>query len=193
MKTADLSLITEESVSHNTDIFKKVMLRNGDVPNITCFSQARLIPGQTVTPHAHDDMHEIFFTQQGSGVITVDGHDYPLKPGVCVAASPGETHAIKNNGESDLLLVYFGVTEKQAISAEFWIKTLDLKPHPEGGFYRETYRSEEFVGETSCRQGSAETGIYARPFIIFLKETIFRRFTGSNRMNSGISIPARRS
>lgn len=26
-------------------------------------------------------------------------------------------------------------------SAEFWIQHLDMKPHPEGGFYRETYKS----------------------------------------------------
>jgi predicted cupin superfamily sugar epimerase len=26
-------------------------------------------------------------------------------------------------------------------TAEYWIQHLDLRPHPEGGFYRETYRS----------------------------------------------------
>jgi len=29
--------------------------------------------------------------------------------------------------------------------AEAWIKELDLEPHPEGGFYRETYRAEEIL------------------------------------------------
>lgn len=29
--------------------------------------------------------------------------------------------------------------------AEFWINHLKLNPHPEGGFYRETYRSEESI------------------------------------------------
>lgn len=28
-------------------------------------------------------------------------------------------------------------------TADFWIKTFELKPHPEGGYYRETYRSLE--------------------------------------------------
>jgi hypothetical protein len=35
--------------------------------------------------------------------------------------------------------------------AEFWIKSLQLAPHPEGGYYRETYRSEGsylFAGTT---------------------------------------------
>src|SRR4051794_15083881 len=30
-------------------------------------------------------------------------------------------------------------------TAEYWIKYLDLKAHPEGGFYRETYRSNEKI------------------------------------------------
>ena len=29
--------------------------------------------------------------------------------------------------------------------AEYWIKHLDLRPHPEGGFYKETYRSAEKI------------------------------------------------
>ncbi len=30
--------------------------------------------------------------------------------------------------------------------AEYWIKHLDLQPHPEGGFFKETYRSPEQIG-----------------------------------------------
>lgn len=30
-------------------------------------------------------------------------------------------------------------------SAEYWIDHLQLRPHPEGGFYRETYRSKENI------------------------------------------------
>jgi uncharacterized protein len=29
--------------------------------------------------------------------------------------------------------------------AEYWIKELQLLPHPEGGFYRETYRADEHI------------------------------------------------
>ena len=34
---------------------------------------------------------------------------------------------------------------KAALTAEQLIRLLDLKPHPEGGFFRETYRSDEFI------------------------------------------------
>lgn len=48
---------------------------------------------------------------------------------------------------------------------EYWIKNLDLLPHPEGGYYKETYRSELSVNLETIeenRQGSRSlcTGIY---------------------------------
>lgn len=32
-------------------------------------------------------------------------------------------------------------------SAAYWIEKLQLQPHPEGGYYRETYRAEEKIGK----------------------------------------------
>ncbi len=31
--------------------------------------------------------------------------------------------------------------------ADFWIRTLNLEPHPEGGYFREIFRSEEYIHE----------------------------------------------
>jgi uncharacterized protein len=38
---------------------------------------------------------------------------------------------------------------KVEFSAEQLIRVLDLKPHPEGGYYRETYRCEESISHAS--------------------------------------------
>lgn len=45
--------------------------------------------------------------------------------------------------------------------AKYWIEKLALQPHPEGGYYKETYRSEDttVVGEEQ-RQRSYSTAIY---------------------------------
>ena len=43
-------------------------------------------------------------------------------------------------------------------TAEFWIDHLDLKPHPEGGYYTETYRGKSEGGEDGAR--AVSTGIY---------------------------------
>jgi len=48
-------------------------------------------------------------------------------------------------------------------TAEDWIAQLELFPHPEGGYFRETYRSWEGVHPTASRyrgQRSASTAIY---------------------------------
>lgn len=31
----------------------------------------------------------------------------------------------------------------------YWLEKLSLEPHPEGGFYREVYRSDEIISETA--------------------------------------------
>lgn len=50
-------------------------------------------------------------------------------------------------------------------NAEYWIHHLSLQPHPEGGFFRETYRSPLHIAQPAlpaCFQGprSASTAIY---------------------------------
>ncbi len=49
--------------------------------------------------------------------------------------------------------------------ADYWIKHLDLLPHPEGGFFKETYRSADSVTQAGLpdrfdADRSASTGIY---------------------------------
>lgn len=48
---------------------------------------------------------------------------------------------------------------------EYWIKKLGLVPHPEGGFYRETYRSSDSIPRSALPAGfngerSVSTSIY---------------------------------
>lgn len=108
MIATSLNDLPEESVSHNPEITKKVMLRCGDLPHLTNFAQARFAPGQISPGHAHQDMCEVFFVQAGAGVMLVDNKEYPLLPGNCIAIEPGEVHEIINNGSDELVLTYFG-------------------------------------------------------------------------------------
>lgn len=109
MKFTSLEHLPEEAVSHNPAIQKKVMLRSGDLPHLTNFSQAYFAPGQVASGHAHQDMAEVFFVEAGEGIIVIDGEPYELRPGACVAVEPGETHEVKNTGETILVLTYFGL------------------------------------------------------------------------------------
>lgn len=109
MKHLSLNNIPPEGVSHNPNIRKQVMLRNGDLPHLTNFSQARFAPGQIAPGHSHDNMSEVFFVESGSGSITIDGQVYPLEPGTCIAVDVGEVHEIANSTDSELVLTYFGL------------------------------------------------------------------------------------
>jgi len=109
MKLTALNHLPEEAVSHNPAIKKKVMLRFGDLPHLTNFSQARFAPGQVAAAHAHLDMCEVFFVEAGQGIICIDGQNHVLEAGVCIAVEPGETHEVKNTGSNELVLTYFGL------------------------------------------------------------------------------------
>lgn len=59
-------------------------------------------------------MCEVFFVEAGSGVIHIDGKEYPLLPGNCVAIEPGEVHEVVNSGSTELVLTYFGLRVEQS-------------------------------------------------------------------------------
>ncbi|MBD3880897.1 cupin domain-containing protein [Phormidium tenue FACHB-886] len=109
MKYTALQHLPAEKVSHNPAIQKKVMLRLGDLPHLTNFSQARFAPGQIAAAHAHQDMCEVFFVESGSGIIQIDGQVYALETGICVAVEPGEVHEVSNPSSEELVLTYFGL------------------------------------------------------------------------------------
>lgn len=109
MKRVQLSELKDQGVSHNAAIRKKVMVQPGDIPHLTNFSQATFAPGQVAPAHAHSDMHEVFFVLAGTGLMTVNGTDQSLSPGVCILVEPSDVHEVKNIGEELLVLIYFGI------------------------------------------------------------------------------------
>ena len=109
MKRVVLGDLPVERVFHNPAIAKQVMLRLGEVPHLTQFAQAKLAPGQVAPGHAHADMWEIFFAQSGSGALVIDGAIRTLAAGTCIAVAPGETHELRNVGDAELVVLYFGL------------------------------------------------------------------------------------
>ncbi|MGB3534616.1 MAG: cupin domain-containing protein [Microcoleaceae cyanobacterium] len=109
MKLTHLNQLPEQTVSHNREIKKKAMLKLGDLPHLTNFSQARFAPGQVAFAHSHTDMCEVFFIESGSGIIRINGTEYRLEPGVCIAVEPNEEHEVINSGKNELIITYFGL------------------------------------------------------------------------------------
>jgi predicted cupin superfamily sugar epimerase len=59
--------------------------------------------------------------------------------------------------------------------ASFYIKHLDLKPHREGGYYKETYRSKGFIPADALKDFSAERN-YSTAIYYLLQQGDFSGF-----------------
>lgn len=111
MRRIDSNSLAGEPLSHDADVAKQVILHSGSVPHLTQLARTRIPPDTSLTPHAHNDMYEIFLVIGGQGRVHCGGHAYDLAPGICIEISPGEVHAFENAGNEELVLVYFGIAE----------------------------------------------------------------------------------
>lgn len=109
MFLTSLENIPFEGVSHNPEIRKKIILKSGQIPALTNFSIAVFSPGQETKFHQHADMFEVFFVTKGTAKIIVNSDELVLEAGSCIVIEPKEMHAIRNIGNSELNLTYFGI------------------------------------------------------------------------------------
>ena len=109
MKISSIDNTKEMEVSHNPKIKKHVLVSNGEIDNVTNFSEAIFPPGETAHAHSHSDMTEIFFIKSGSGVISVNEKTILLNEGMCVIVEPNETHELKNTGLTNMVVMCFGI------------------------------------------------------------------------------------
>jgi quercetin dioxygenase-like cupin family protein len=73
------------------------LLGPGDgVPNYVML-YVRHAPGESSPDHTHPWEHQAFITE-GSGILWVDGAEYPIKQGDAVLVPPGSRHYFKNTG-----------------------------------------------------------------------------------------------
>lgn len=60
--------------------------------------------------------------------------------------------------------------------AAYWIERLDLQPHPEGGYYRESYRATEGIGPASLAPDYSGARHYATAIYFLLGRGEFSSF-----------------
>ncbi|KAG0086620.1 hypothetical protein BGZ92_007999 [Podila epicladia] len=90
MKTTTLDTLPVAYISHDSTVEKKVLLKMGEVPNVSQLAVATLKPGELASKHLHEDMTEI-------------------KAGTTVTVFPMESHEIRNTGSENLVIIYFGI------------------------------------------------------------------------------------
>ena len=62
-------------------------------------------PGETMTPHKHSNLDEIFYVVSGKGIITINGKDLLIKENDVMLSPHEESHGFTNTGDDDLVIL----------------------------------------------------------------------------------------
>lgn len=61
--------------------------------------------------HKHKQNEEIYIFLKGSGLMSVDGHEFEVKEGSCVRVAPGGCRFLESAGKGDLDYIRFQAKE----------------------------------------------------------------------------------
>jgi len=65
----------------------------------------RLEPGASVGEHSHQGEEDFYYCLSGSGVVVDNGVECPFTPGTMQITRDGESQAIRNTGETELVFL----------------------------------------------------------------------------------------
>lgn len=68
-------------------------------------AEARVGAGEQTALHRHQKSEELYHISKGSGVMILDGEQFPVNPGDTVLIPPGSAHCISNNGAEELVIL----------------------------------------------------------------------------------------
>ena len=88
------SAIVREIISH----------RNSSVKNQS-LAQVTIPPGTAVLEHYHQKTEELYFVIAGQGQLFVEDIERIIGVGDAAVILPGQQHKIKNNGNTDLIML----------------------------------------------------------------------------------------
>lgn len=72
-------------------------------------------PGETAHPERHvHDVDEIFIFIQGTGVLPIDGIEYPLQTGDVVLVEAGEDHHTRSSVDEPLVAAWYVLDRAKA-------------------------------------------------------------------------------
>lgn len=83
--------------------FAREELGGGEVK----FQIVKFKSGAVLEPHHHKETHEIFFVQNGEGIIEINGERMECKPGDFVLCKPGDVHGFENMGRGEFVVLVF--------------------------------------------------------------------------------------
>jgi mannose-6-phosphate isomerase-like protein (cupin superfamily) len=75
------------------------------VPNLKFSFRKRVLhPGSSIGYHLQKE-DEVYYVLSGSGRMTINGKEFPVKPGDAVLTRKGSSHGLMQTGEGDLTII----------------------------------------------------------------------------------------
>jgi len=74
-------------------------------PGLRLHAKLTLPPGAGIGEHAHENETELFYVLQGQGEMLDGGVWAPLFPGDATSTGGGQSHALRNTGEADFVVM----------------------------------------------------------------------------------------
>lgn len=100
----------EGEVIVKKDYRKKIIFSLDDFDEKGHLLQVVTIPPHTrQRRHYHEKQTEVFYILDGEATITINGTDYPARPGDAFICSPGDVHNVWNKTDQDFRLVVFKI------------------------------------------------------------------------------------
>ncbi|MGB0409230.1 MAG: cupin domain-containing protein [Opitutales bacterium] len=65
----------------------------------------RLEPGASIGNHSHEGDEDFYYCLSGIGIVIDNGEEQPFAPGTLQITRSGETQALRNTGESELVFL----------------------------------------------------------------------------------------
>lgn len=78
--------------------------RNSCIRNQS-LAEARVLPGQSTTPHYHPVTEEIYYVLEGAGEMRIGDKVRSVGPGDAIAIPSGAVHQIRNSGGATLKIL----------------------------------------------------------------------------------------
>jgi len=63
----------------------------------------RLEPGASIGDHSHEGDEDFYYCLSGNGVVVDNGVEHPFTPGTLQITRSGESQALRNSGETELV------------------------------------------------------------------------------------------
>lgn len=89
----------EDRTEHNRD-FRRVLYTG---PHLQLVLMS-LGPGEDIGEEVHEDTDQFFRLEEGSGVISIDGHESRAESGTAIVVPAGARHNIRNTGVTPMKL-----------------------------------------------------------------------------------------